>query len=170
MRGRPGATHAPMTGRRRLCNRRPCRCTAASARMKCWGFIWSRRRCPLPRPSERRGRRTWARDFAKGWHDALASGVVSGTASAKSDVRLRRRRWACYTPCAGRCGAHRAVPPGPKPVGRSFRQQCVAAGTAAAADQAGVGQSAADRAGPCQANAARKWRPRAFERSARRVL
>lgn len=28
-------------------------------------------------------------DFAKGWTDALAAGIVSGTAAAKSDVRLR---------------------------------------------------------------------------------
>ena len=48
---------------------------------------------PAPMPSAQAVRETWKAhlggDFAKGWHDALASGVVSGTASAKSDVRLR---------------------------------------------------------------------------------
>ena len=46
-----------------------------------------------PGSSEALVRATWAarfgENFAKAWHDALADGVVSGTASAKSDVRLR---------------------------------------------------------------------------------
>ena len=116
-------------------------------------------------PSAQAVREAWKAhlggDFAKGWHEALASGVVAGTASPASDVR-RAATLGMYTPWPRRCGAHRAVPPGSKPVGRSFRQQCLVAGTAAAADQAGVGQSATYRTGPCQANAARKWGSRAF--------
>ena len=43
--------------------------------------------------SESLVRATWTarfgENFAKSWHDALAEGIVAGTASAKSDVRLR---------------------------------------------------------------------------------
>jgi molybdopterin-containing oxidoreductase family iron-sulfur binding subunit len=49
---------------------------------------------PAARPSEDFVRATWTARFegsafGKAWHDALADGIVSGTASAKSDVRLR---------------------------------------------------------------------------------
>ena len=46
-----------------------------------------------PRSAEDTVRTTWAArfggGFANGWHEALADGIVTGTASAKSDVRLR---------------------------------------------------------------------------------
>ena len=46
-----------------------------------------------PQASESLVQATWTarfgENFTKSWHDALAEGVVSGTASVKSDVRLR---------------------------------------------------------------------------------
>ena len=78
------------------------------------------------------------------WHDALATGVVAGTPlQPPSDVTLKPARQALIRRRRHSERRHAAVPPGSAYLGRSLRQQRLAAGTAAAADQADLGQSAA---------------------------
>jgi MoCo/4Fe-4S cofactor protein with predicted Tat translocation signal len=59
---------------------------------------------PAPVSAEDAVRATWARrlggDFGKGWSDALANGIVPGSASAKSDVRLRAEASQIVPPAA----------------------------------------------------------------------
>ena len=120
MTGKAGAMRVRTTGRPPSCSRKPCRSMAARVRMSCSRSTWIRR----PPSSESLVQATWTarfgENFTKSWHDALAEGVVSGTANVKSDVRLRadaaqislgqRSAGATYDPLS----------PGPEPLGRSL--------------------------------------------------
>ncbi len=76
------------------------------------------------------------------WHDALATGLVAGTQAAPIDVALKPVQPRCR--CRRRrAGHHAAGPPRSAYPRWPLRQQCLAAGTAAAADEADLGQSAA---------------------------
>ena len=147
-----GAMRARMTARRPSCSRRPCRCTAASARTGCW-------RCsPTPAPTstldvgagdlEERLAPISRRPGTTRWPPASCRTPPV----RKPTCRCARTPDASDAAGASRASARHAVPPGPASVGRTLRQQCLAAGAAAAADQADLGQSAADLAGAGASN------------------
>ena len=99
-------------------------------------------------------------DFAQTWHDALANGLVSNTASPKANVSLRADAGSQTAAGAGRSPADDTFPAGPIPMGRTLCQQCVAARTAAAADETDLGQSAPGRSGESSRVEAAKRRQR----------
>ena len=119
---------------------------------------------PAPPTAQDAVQSTWKNqmngDFAQTWHDALANGLVSNTASPKANVSLRADAGSQKPPAPPDHPLTILVPAGPIPMGRTLCQQCVAARTAAAADETDLGQSAPGRSGESPTVEATKRRQR----------
>ena len=78
-------------------------------------------------------------DFAPRWHQALLDGFVRDSALPEVAAAPSTRAAGCAA-CGSAGGDRRAVSPGPDGVGRRRGEQCLAAGTAEAFDQGGLGE------------------------------
>ena len=133
----------PMTAPRLSCSRRRCRCTTASVRAECWRCSTIPRR--LDTLSIVQG--TWHNRLGADFANSLArrAGCRRGSRDGGHEGRRCPARGCCAPDAAGtaRSSADDPVPPRSASVGRTLRQQRLAAGTAAAPDKADLGQSAA---------------------------